>query len=158
MEKIQWNACVSEIGDANSETTISVISYTYFKEDIPVPDIQFFSEFYLCWDTALIILNQLKTTATHISQIHQKKNGSYYNGYFSVPFKKRKYKLPLSLDINENSFMFSNQFMAVSDNPKFFVKVFVSGKSSLEKEYFSMFLQSIIQVNTYEFHPGDSTH
>ncbi|CAG8638303.1 4036_t:CDS:10, partial [Cetraspora pellucida] len=93
-------------------------------------------------------------------------NGSYYNGYFSIPFEN-KYKLILNSPNNtkngehdERSIMFELSFMdeIVYQNTSshFFVTVSDSENVYLKETISSIFLQSITQTNTYQILTGQA--
>ncbi|CAG8784630.1 5917_t:CDS:2, partial [Racocetra persica] len=93
------------------------------------------------------------------------KNGTYYNGYFSIPFENN-YKLILSLSNNtkygkrgEQMIQFKFRFMDQNSNLNTSSHLFVSVSDSenvyLKEDISSVFLQSISQTNTYELSPGN---
>ncbi|CAG8444709.1 8835_t:CDS:2 [Cetraspora pellucida] len=90
------------------------------------------------------------------------KNGSYYNGFFSIPFED-SYKLILASSNNTNYgkrginvIQFSIKFMDKNARSRFFVRVSDSENVYLKENISSIFLQSITQTNTYEVFSGDN--
>ncbi|CAG8709385.1 31911_t:CDS:2, partial [Racocetra persica] len=88
------------------------------------------------------------------------KDGSYYNGYFSIPFEN-SYKLILSSSNNtkygkRGKLLISFQIQFMDKNAsRFFVRVSDSENVYLKQNISSTFLQSITQSNTYEVISGD---
>ncbi|RIB25004.1 hypothetical protein C2G38_2138997 [Gigaspora rosea] len=120
-----------------------VINYSYiYKEDLPVPNIRFFSE------------NMFVMSCDFISS---EKDGPYYNGYFSIPFENN-YKLVLSDNTkhgkrDEQSISFQLQYLDVNvdrnTSSSFFIQFSDSEIVDSEMNISPIFLQSIAQANTY---------
>ncbi|CAG8775907.1 18427_t:CDS:2, partial [Gigaspora margarita] len=121
-----------------------VINYSYIKEDFPIPDIRFSSE-------NMFIMKCGFQTSGSQSVIYDsncnkyitaplEKDGSYYNGYFSIPFEN-SYKLVLSNNTkhgkrDEQRIGFLLQFLDlnVDRNPNsgFFIQISDSGDDAIQ--------------------------
>ncbi|CAG8458303.1 24546_t:CDS:2, partial [Gigaspora rosea] len=120
-----------------------VINYSYIKEDLPVSDIRFFSETIFVmscsFETSYKSFNFQKclesqnSSVIHDSNCNKyinaplEKDGTFYNGYFSIPFENN-YKLVLSNNTKHGNHEIVNSEMNISP----------------------IFLQSIAQANTYK--------
>ncbi|CAG8520205.1 23924_t:CDS:2, partial [Gigaspora rosea] len=139
-----------------------VINYSYIKEDLPVPDIRFFSEnmfvmscgFHTSESQSVIYDNNCNKYITAPLE----KDGSYYNGYFSIPFE-HSYKLVLSNNTKlgkrgEQRIRFLLQFLDLNvdrnTSSSFFIQFSDSEIVDSEMNISPIFLQSITQANTYK--------
>ncbi|RIB29269.1 hypothetical protein C2G38_1199122 [Gigaspora rosea] len=143
-----------------------VISYSYIKEDLPVPDIQFFSE-----NMFVMTCNFMTSEVQNINMFYDRdcnsyitdpleKDGSYYNGYFSIPLEN-SYKLALSNNTkygkrSEQEIRFFLQILDlnVDLNASYLVQISDSENVDLGRNISSLFLQSISQANTYKILQG----
>ncbi|CAG8436651.1 2447_t:CDS:2 [Scutellospora calospora] len=87
------------------------------------------------------------------------KNGSYYYGYFSIPFENGyKLILPLSNDTkkygNRGGLQIGFQFNILDKNTSSSISVQVSDSGNIS----SIFLQSVAQANTYQIRVGESSY
>ncbi|CAG8790929.1 13524_t:CDS:2, partial [Gigaspora margarita] len=117
-----------------------VINYSYIKEDLPVPDIRFFSENMFVMSCGFETSEIQNSSVIYDGSCNKyitaplEKDESYYNGYFSIPFENN-YKLVLSkntkygkrgeqlvrfelqfLDLNVDRNISSSFFIQISDS------------------------------------------
>lgn len=154
-----------------------VINYSYIRENIPVPDVQFFSENIFMMKCNFVGPQKVMDQNNGMFDLFNdqrdqecnsyltnpsEKDGSYYIGYFSIPFENN-YKLILNPSDNttygkrdELGINFFVEFMDQNARSSSFLKVSDSENGYLKKNISSIFLQSITQSNTYEVLTGDS--
>ncbi|RIB13441.1 hypothetical protein C2G38_2248857 [Gigaspora rosea] len=151
-----------------------VINYSYIKEDFPVPDIRFYSEniFALsCYfvnsefQNFSLLDGRVDGSCNKYITVPLEKVGSYYNGYFSIPFENG-YKLVRSNDTKygnrgEQKITFLFNFLDVNvdlnTSSSFFVQISDSEIVDLEMNISPIFLQSITKANNYTILVGQST-
>ncbi|CAG8806470.1 25915_t:CDS:2, partial [Racocetra persica] len=139
--------------------------YSLIKDDMPVPAIQLSSEGYFLFrcvfitpesfdsDAALAAAFDSNACNRYITEPSEK-NGSYYNGYFTLPLNSN-FKLLLlrnSVVFTMRPFNSSSQIMF-----KAFDSDYINRKNNVNGTFSpdnSPFSQSITQLNTYEFKQG----
>ncbi|CAG8548104.1 19345_t:CDS:2 [Gigaspora margarita] len=139
-----------------------VISYSYIKEDLSIPDIFNLYKYLESQNNSDIFDTSCNKYITDPSE----KIGSYYNGYFSIPLKD-SYKLVLPNNTKygkrgEQIIDFQLQFLDVNvdenTSSSFFVQISDSENVDLDMNVSSIFSQSIAQANNYTILIGQNFH
>ncbi|CAG8644126.1 1213_t:CDS:2 [Gigaspora margarita] len=118
-----------------------VISYSYIKDDLPVPDIQFFSENMFVMTCGFGFPELQKINMIYDRDCNSyitdplEKDGSYYNGYFSIPFEN-SYKLSLSNNTKYGKrgeqIGFLLQILDLNVNASYFIQISDSGDNAIQ--------------------------
>ncbi|CAG8554595.1 27543_t:CDS:2 [Gigaspora margarita] len=148
-----------------------VINYSYIKEDLSIPDIQFFSENLFIMTCGFKTSEIQNSSAIYDERCNQyiidpSDKDFYYNGYFSIPLENN-YKLVLPNNTKygkrgEQVVNFQLRFIDVNvdlnTSSSFFVQISDSEDVDLKMNVSPIFSQSITQTNTYNILRGQSAY
>ncbi|RIB17848.1 hypothetical protein C2G38_1394883 [Gigaspora rosea] len=146
-----------------------VVSNSYIQEDMPVPDIKFFSEslFVVASCNFKNSVSGLDYDCNSYTSESLIKNGPYYYVNFSIPFAYG-YKMVLDTSNDtryaqygkrgEKIISFQINFFDQNANPSLFVEISDSEPVYLKENISSTFLQSITMTNTLQILPKEDTN